>query len=147
MCCRLKGKCKALASAWPDGLFVLPTICRTTEKHEAMNVLQKSRESRDDRQAPIKPVSSARKRKKTRQYKERLLKMREHESGAQHLPARAKASTTATPIATTTAQYTAALYMRPLAQNITSSLTMGHPTTTQYAAASYKRPLCNHHQP
>jgi len=53
MCCRLKGTYKALASAWPDGLFVLPTTCRTTEKNEAMNVLQKSRESRDDGQAPI----------------------------------------------------------------------------------------------
>jgi len=87
------------------------------------------------------------KEKKTRQFKERLLQMREHESGAQHLAALAEASTTATPIATTTAQYTAALYTRPLAQNITSSLTIGHPATKQYAAASYKRPLCNHHQP
>jgi len=87
------------------------------------------------------------KEKKTRQYKERLLQMREHESGAQHLPTLSEASTTATPIATTTAQYTAALFTRPLAQNVTSSLTMGHPATTQYAAASYKQQLCNHHQP
>jgi len=53
MCCTLKGTYKSLASAWPDGLFVLPTICRTTEKHEAMNVPQQSRASTNDGQALI----------------------------------------------------------------------------------------------
>ena len=147
MCCSLKGTYKALASAWPDGFFVLSTVCRTTEKHEATNVLQRSRKSKDDEQRRFNQCPLPEKEKKTKQYEERLLQMREHEAGAQHLPALDEASTTTTPIATNTAQSTATLSTRPLIQNKTSSLTLGHPATTQYSAASYKSPLCNYHKP
>jgi len=66
MCCSLKGTYKALASAWPDGFFVLSTVCRTTEKHEATNVLQRSRKSKDDEQRRFNQCPLPEKEKKNR---------------------------------------------------------------------------------